>query len=231
MTLVAIHQPTFLPWLGWFDKLARADVLVLLDDVQFPKKGGTWMNRVRMLIAGEPAWVTMPLDRSYHGVVPVREARIDDTKPWREKLVKTLATSYGQAPHFAEVAPVVEEVMKTPTTRVAELNEAGIRRLAEGLRLVPDRLVRQSELGVEGLGTDLLIDVCRAAGGTAYMTGDGADEYLEPERFAEAGLELVIQNFSPPVYPQPVAQHVHGLSSVDALMSCGWDGTARLLER
>ena len=73
MTLVAIHQPTFLPWLGWWDKLVRADRLVLLDDVQFPKKGGTWMNRVRMLVNGEPAWVTVPLDRSYHGVAPVRE--------------------------------------------------------------------------------------------------------------------------------------------------------------
>src|SRR5687767_2336536 len=112
MRVVAIHQPTFLPWLGWFDKLARADILVLLDAVQFPKKGGTWMNRVRMLVTGAPAWVTVPVDRKYHGVLQVREARVDDRKPWRDKVLKTVEASYGAAPHFEEVYPAVEELVR-----------------------------------------------------------------------------------------------------------------------
>src|SRR5205085_9519011 len=94
LRLVAIHQPTFLPWLGWWDKLLRADIFVLLDDVQYPKKGGTWMNRVRMLVNGEPTWVTMPIDRTYHGVRTVREISLDQTKPWRKKILGTLAASY-----------------------------------------------------------------------------------------------------------------------------------------
>jgi hypothetical protein len=229
MTLVAMHQPTFLPWLGWWDKLARADRLVLLDDVQFPKKGGTWMNRVRLLVNGAPAWVTVPVDRSYHGVRTVRETRIDDSKPWRKKIDATLATSYGRAAHFDDVYPLAAALLGLPVDGIAEFNEAGIRRLAAGLELDAGKLVRQSELQVEGAATDLLVNLCRALGGTAYMTGDGSDEYLEPEKFGAAGLELVVQQFSPPRYPQLASDHVPGLSIVDALMNCGWEGTRALL--
>lgn len=227
--LAAIHQPTFLPWLGWWDKLARADVLVVLDDVQFPKKGGTWMNRVRVLANGSPVWLTVPVDRSYHGVRTVREMLIDTSKPWREKILGTLAASYARAPHFEDVYPVVEEIVSLPTDRIMELNEAGLRRIARGLGLDARKLVRQSDLSVSGPGTDLLVELCKAVGGTAYLTGDGAGGYLEPEKFAAAGLGFAEQRFTPPRYPQQSKTYVPGVSVVDALMSCGWDGTAALL--
>jgi hypothetical protein len=229
MTVVAIHQPTFLPWLGWFDKLSRAETLVLLDAVQFPKKGGTWMNRVRMLVNGTPTWVTMPVDRKYHGLLLVREARIDDQKPWRDRILKTVGASYGRSPYFDEVYPQVEELIRLPTDRVAELNEASVRGIATGVGLDTGKLVRQSDLGVEGGGTDLLVALCKALDASSYMTGDGAGEYLEPEKFEAAGIELVEQRFDPPHYPQLADEYVPGLSVVDALMNCGWQGTAALL--
>jgi WbqC-like protein family len=231
MTTVAIHQPTFLPWLGWWDKLVRADVLVLLDDVQFPKKGGSWMNRVRVLVAGEPRWITVPVDRAYHGVRSVREMRIDDSKPWRGQIGATLARAYAEAAHRDDVLPGLEDALAIPTDRVAELNEATIRKIAEQLELDTAKLVRQSDLGVDGTGTDLLISLCRAVDADAYLTGDGADGYLDADRFAEVGLDLVFQEFVPPDYPQLAADHAPGLSIVDALMSCGWSGTRALLAR
>jgi hypothetical protein len=229
MKLVAIHQPTFLPWLGWWDKLMRADVLVLLDDVQFSKKGGTWMNRVRMLVAGEARWVTMPVDRAYTGTRRVREMRIDESKPWRKNIVATIRSSYASAPFAGDVLPVVEEALSAQTDLVAELNEWAIRLLADRLGLDRSKLVRQSQLGASGTGTELLVELCRAVRGDTYLSGDGADEYLLPELFREAGLTLVYQDFKPPPYPQLVPHHVPGLSVIDALMSCGWHGTAELL--
>lgn len=229
MTVVAIHQPTFLPWLGWWDKLTRADVFILLDGVQFPKTGGNWINRVRILVGGEPAWVTVPVDRSFHGVRSVRATLIDDARLWRAQIEAAIAGSYGRSRHFRSVRPVVEACLREPTTRLAELNERAIRRLAEPLGVDTGRLVRQSELGVTGSGTELLVDLCRAAGGDAYLSGDGAGDYLVPELFAEAGLGLVYQEFTPPRYPQASGVHVPGLSIVDALMNCGWDGTAALI--
>lgn len=231
MTLVAAHQPTFLPWLGWWDKLVRADHLVLLDEVQFPKKGGTWMNRVQMLVNGKATWVTVPIDRSYHGVQSVRETLIDDQQPWRKKIEATIAVNYRRAPHFDEVYPVAEELIRLPVDRIGEFNETGIRTIAARLGFDAGKLVRQSDLDAAGAATDLLVDLCRALGGTAYLTGDGSEGYLEPAKFQAAGLELVVQQFTPPCYPQLASEYVPGLSVVDALMSCGWEGTTSLLAR
>jgi hypothetical protein len=229
MTLVAIHQPTFLPWLGWWDKLVRADVLVLLDDVQFSKKGGTWMNRVRMLVGGEPHWMTVPVDRAYTGTRSVREMRIDDSKPWRKNIRATIRSSYARAPFAHEVLPTVEKALAAETDRIAELNEQAIGLFAGQLELDISKLVRQSELGVSGEGTQLLVELCRAVGGDTYLSGDGSDGYLESEMFAAGELALAFQEFTPPRYSQPTADYVPGLSIVDALMNCGWLGTAELL--
>jgi WbqC-like protein family len=230
VTVVAVHQPTFLPWLGWWDKLIRADVFVLLDDVQYPKKGGSWMNRVRILSDGAPRWVTVPVDRAYHGVRSVREMRIDDTEPWRDRVEATIRQAYRAASHVDVVLPVIHDALRAPTERIATLDESAIRMLAGRLELDTSKLVHQSELGVVGTGTDLLVQICRAAGGDAYLSGDGADGYLEEQPFAEAGVELRYQGFLPPVYPQPgVTRHVAGLSLVDAAMNCGWAGTRALL--
>lgn len=231
MTLVAIHQPTFLPWLGWWDKLVRADVMVLLDDVQFPKKGGTWMNRVRLLVGGEPRWVTVPVDRAYTGTRSVHEMRIDESKPWRENLLATIRGSYARAPFAGEGLELVEAALADRTDHVAEFNERTIRLLAENLELDTRKLVHQSELCVSATGTQLLVELCRAVDGDTYLSGDGADGYLEPDLFRSAGLTLAYQEFVPPEYPQPVDGYVAGLSVVDALMSCGSQGTADLLQR
>jgi hypothetical protein len=211
VTLVACHQPNFLPWLGFFDKLRQSDRFVLLDDVQFPRTSrGTYTNRVQLLIGGAPAWLTVPIVRG-EGVQRISEVRVDDRQPWRRKALKTIEMNYAKAPGFAEVMPVVREVLELDTDRIADLNEQAIRRLA------PDqahKLVRQSELGdVDGAATDLLIGLVKAAGGDAYLSGDGADGYQEEPKYAAAGLGFRLQGFHHPDTGAPA-----GLSVVDALM-------------
>jgi hypothetical protein len=210
MTLVACHQPNFLPWLGFFDKLAQSDRFVLLDDVQFPRTSrGTYTNRVQLLIGGAPAWLTVPVVRE--GVQRISEVRVDDRQPWRRKALKTIEMNYAKAPRFGEVMPLVRELLERDTDRIAELNEHAIRRLA------PEhahKLVRQSELGaVDGAATDLLIGLVKAAGGDAYLSGDGADGYQEEPKYAAAGLGFRLQGFRHPDTGTPP-----GLSIVDALM-------------
>ncbi|HYI36485.1 MAG TPA: WbqC family protein [Thermoleophilaceae bacterium] len=227
--VVAIHQPNFLPWLGWFDKLARADAMVLLDDVQFPKKGGTPINRVRMLIGGRPSWVTVPIDRSYHGVRTIAEMRIDQSRGWRETTLRSVTQSYSRAPFFESVMPDLTRVIETDTDSLAELNMAGIRWLAEGLGLDTGRLVLSSGLDAEGTGTDRLIELTRAVGGSAYLAGGGAGGYQEDESFGRAGVKLLSQDFEPRPYPQGTDEHQPGLSTVDAVMHVGFEGAAALL--
>jgi WbqC-like protein family len=227
--VVAIHQPNSLPWLGYFDKIARGDVFVLLDSVQFPKRGGTWANRVKLLVAGEPAWVTVPVVRAYHGLRRIDEMEIDESRPWRRKLLALIEQSYRRAPHFAETMPLVTEVIMQEGPLLADYNEAGVRRLAAAVGLDVAKLVRASSLGVTGAATDLLIEITKKLGGGSYLAGGGAGGYQEDEKFAAAGVQLRYQAFEHPTYPQLTASQQHGLSIVDAMMQCGPDGTARLL--
>jgi WbqC-like protein family len=227
--MVAIHQPNFFPWLGYFNKIARSDVFIVLDNVQFSKKGGTWSNRVRILLGGRPIWITLPVERSFHGVRLVREMRIADG-PWRVRLLRTVRGAYRPAPCFDEVFPVVEELLETPTDMVAELNLTVVRALTSRLGLDPDKLIVASTLGVDGAGTDLLINAVRAVCGGRYLCGGGAQGYQDDERFGPAGIELVQQTFRHPVYPQlGVAEFVPGLSIIDALMNCGFVATRKLI--
>ena len=230
MTLVACHQPNFLPWLGFFDKLARADVLVLLDDVQYPRQGhGTWENRVRFLVGGGARWVTVPVVRSESGVRTVAETRIDDNQPWRRKSLATIEHNYRRAPRFSEIFPLVEEAIHHDAGHLAAFNEHGLRLMAEAMGVDAGKLVRSSTLGVTDRATDRLVALTKAVGGQAYLSGGGAEGYQEEHKYADAGLELRLQDFRPPVYPQLVDDFTPGLSAIDAMMMLGASETGHLL--
>ena len=229
--IVAIHQPTFFPWLGYFNKIARSDVFVVLDSVQFPKKGGTWSNRVKLLLNGQAGWVTMPVDRNYHGVRSYAEMGIDNSSSWRDKLGQTIRTNYGAATHFAEVFPSIEELIRNPTSRLTDYNLSAILYLAKALGVDTAKIVLASEIEAAGTGTDLLISITKGVNGTAYLCGGGASEYQQDEKFAAAGLDLIYQNFKHPVYEQAnTKEFVPGLSVIDVLMNCGFEGTAALVQ-
>lgn len=198
---VAIHQPNFFPWLGFFDKLARADTFVLLDTVKFSK--GSRTNRVEVLVGGKPHWITAPVQRAGIGG-PIRQVRIDEGRDWREKIVKTLRQHYSGSPHL----PLVGELIGDREDRLAHYNEQAIRRLGDTLGITT-AIVRASELNVRGSATELLVDIVRAVGGDAYLAGGGAGGYQQDERFAASGIDLISQDFNAP----------HGLSIIHALLS------------
>jgi hypothetical protein len=230
---VAIHQPTFFPWLGYFDKIVRADVFVVLDHVQFPKsRPGSWLNRVQLSVGGRPAWVTMPVVRTYHGLRRIDEMAIDNTSPWRRKLLQLLRSSYGRAPAFAEVFPIVAPLVENATDCLVDYNLAAIEALCERLGIGTAHLVRSSTLQVAGHATELLVGLVQCVGGRVYLAGGGAGGYQEDALFHAAGLELEYQRFQHPVYAQRGAvDFVPGLSILDALFNCGFADTAALLTR
>jgi hypothetical protein len=229
--LVAIHQPNFFPWLGYFHKLRHADRFVLLDTVQFQKTSGNWGNRVKLLVGGAARWVTLPVVRSYHGFRSFREMVIHPKSAWRDDLLKTLRSNFGRSEQFLNVFPFLEGVIGNPTENLVEFNTFAIRAIAGCLGIDTAKSVLASDLGVAGQGTQLLIELTKAVGGTAYLCGGGSGGYLEPEHFARSGIDLVFQRFSHPHYPQgTVRPFVAGLSCIDALMHCGFAGVAGMLE-
>ena len=230
--LVAVHQPNFFPWLGFFDKLSRADVFILLDDAQFPRSAkGTWTNRVSVLVQGRRHWLTAPVDRS-GGAQPINQVRTAPGAAWKMKLLATLRHSYSRAPRFAEAWKHVEPLVVNPDEMLWRYNLIGIKALAGLLGLDTSKIRLASEFGVAETGTARLAALVLAAGGGSYLCGDGADGYQDDGLFARVGLELRRQNFVHPVYPQSGnAEFVLGLSVLDALFNLGAEGARELINR
>ena len=227
--VVAIHQPNVFPWLGYFNKIVHADVFIILDNVQFQKTGGNWSNRVQIVVNGKAGWMTIPVDRTYHGVRLVREMLIDHG-PWRSKLTHTLRHNYKRAPYFETVFPVLTELINNPADRLAEYNLTAIRALTEALRLDSAKILVGSSLKVNGKATELLIAMVKAVGGTAYFCGGRAGGYQEDETFGAEGVNLIYQDFQHPVYPQGNSTvFIPGLSIIDTLMQCGFPQTRQLI--
>lgn len=219
MTVCAIHQPNFFPWLGYFDKIDRADIFVFLDQVDYPKSGSSmssWCNRVKLSIGGKAAWVSCPVVRE-HGRQPIDRVRIDDKRPWREDLRKILMTNYRRAPNFTDTFQVVESLLAYRTDRLADFNVHVVKTLALYLGYRAE-WIRQSELPpIPETATDRLAAICRQVGADTYLCGGGSSGYQEDEVFARAGIRLVYQNFIPTAYGD-VGRFIPGLSVIDYLM-------------
>ena len=220
MSVCAIHQPNFFPWLGYFDKIRRADHFVFLDGVAYPKSGNSmssWVNRVRIAVNGEAVWIRAPVVRE-SGEQIIRGVRIDDSAPWRDKIVRTLEINYRRAPRFEPCMALMEPLIRHRCEWLADYNVNAVTRLAAALGL-QGKFVRQSALDVKGHSTELLVDLVRALGASTYLSGDGAEGYQQDELFARHGIGLERLNFIPRSYAASAA-FVPGLSVIDFLMHC-----------
>jgi len=231
LKIAAIHQPSFFPWLGFFNKIVRSDVFVILDNVQYPKKGGNWSNRVKIILGGKGEWVTMPINRSYSGMKDVNEIEIDNSRSWNQKMLKTISVNYGKAKFFVEMYPIAEKLLRSPGENLAEYNLTVIHEFCKLLKIDTSHFNRGSAMNVSGNSTDLLVSIVNEAGCNAYMCGGGASKYQEDEKFKRNNIELIYQNFKHPVYDQfNTSEFVPGLSVLDALMNCGSEKTSQLIK-
>lgn len=229
--ICAIHQPNLFPWLGYFAKIAKADVFVFLDGVQFPKTSrGTWTNRVKILTAGEPLWLTCPVKRAETEDI----AHIEMAEPakWRRKAVRTLEHSYGKTPFFRETMDLVDPVFASTTSAIASFNMLAITTLSEALGLTCT-FKRHSDMppGTHRTsGSRRLAAICAHEAADTYLAGDGAGGYEAPEEYQKLGIGFAKNNFAHPTYRQMGRKgFAPGLSILDALFNTGLKETHRLL--
>ena len=228
--VVAIHQPNFFPWLGFFDKILKSDVFVLLDHVQFQKTGGTWTNRVKLLVNHEGHWVTAPIVRNYHGVRAINEMELRADPEWANSVMKTLVQSYSKAAFFRETFDFFEPLIRNSEPMLSKFNIHAIRAIVKQLGIRMEKLCCSSDLSREGSSNEMLISLTKTVGGDTYMCGGGADGYQDPVAFQKNGINLLPQNFKHPHYSQIGApEFVPGLSIIDAAMNVGWSGVQALL--
>jgi WbqC-like protein family len=221
--IVAIHQPNFLPWLGYFYKMACCDVFIILDDAQYTKN--SFINRNRIKTPQGELWLTIPVSPNLGTKICDVTVRHSD---WPDKALKTLRANYGRARHFGDFIPEIEVIFRECPSRLAATNIALIRAIVRGLNLTC-RMVFASELGVEGHGDQRLVELVKAVGGTMYLSGYGGRKYQTEASFSDRGLECRYYDFSPPTYRQLWGEFIPGLSAADALFNCGAEGTRALL--
>jgi hypothetical protein len=225
--VIAIHQPNYLPWLGYFHKIACADAFVFLEAAQYSK--GSYTNRVRILRGGKPAWLTQPIRQGLgQPIAEVGFAAAD----WPRRHLDALRSAYAKAPAFAEAWPALAALYESvPLDSLAAANRHLIEGLARRLRLSA-QFARDDELGVAGLeGDDRLVALVNAvAPGSAYLSGKGGGNYQDPAKFEAAGLTLHYAAFTPTPYAQAGGgTFVPGLSIADALFSLGIEATRALI--
>jgi hypothetical protein len=228
--IVSIHQPNFFPWLGYFDKIVRSDIFIILDSVQFPKTNGTWINRVKLISSGEPRWISAEVDRSYHGVRKINEMNFTKTQVWQQKMIGTLISNYKKAPFFKEMFPFFEGLILHNNTNVAEYNSNIITSIAAMLSINNEKLHWSSKIDHVGSSNELLISLTKEMGGNVYMCGGGADSYQDESIFIHSNIELHRQNFLHPTYLQQTDSFHPGLSIIDAAMNIGWGGLKKILD-
>jgi len=217
--IVSMHQPAYLPWLGYCERIARSDVHVVLDHVQFEKN--SFINRNRVRAAGGCCWLTVPVrTQGRFGRLPIRDVEIDNATDWRRRHWQTLAQHYVRAPHFAEHAAFFREIYARRWTHLAPLCAAITDYVLEQLGIATPR-VAASTLPVSGRKDELVLNICRHLGATTYLSGALGPGYLNMQRFAAADIKVAVQEFHHPVYPQGRGSFEANLAVVDLLFHCG----------
>ena len=215
-----ILQPTYLPWMGYFDLIDKADVFVLFDDVQFV--GRSWQQRNKIRTPQGWIWLTVPISRAAGSRRKISEMQIDNGTDWKETHRKSLGYNYGKAPFFRECMGLLEEIYAQDWQYLCDLNVALVKEMSAMIGLAP-KFVRSSELGGEGLKTDHLISILNRIGADEYISGPAARDYIELDKFRTARIRLYWHQFHHPRYPQLHGEFVPYMSAVDLLLNTGRD--------
>jgi hypothetical protein len=215
--IVAVHQPQYLPWLGYFDKMIQADVFCYLDNVQYKKS--EWQNRNRIKTAQSWQWLTVPV--RYRFPQKINEVEVNNTQKWHKKHLQALITNYSKAPYFKDYLSPLEEFLGKGWELLSELNISLIECLREFLGLDHKPAVPASSLSLSDEPTERLIDICKSVGANTYLCGQDGQKYMDLDRFKENGIRVITQEFKHPVYPQLYSEFQSHLSAVDLLFNCG----------
>jgi hypothetical protein len=217
---LAIHQPQYMAWSGYFHKIASADLFVILDDVQFKKN--EWQHRNRIRTSQGWQWLSVP--NRYRFPQKINEVPVNNEIDWRAKHWHSLLAAYGKAPFFDEYRQDFESFYAQSWNDCAALNIASVKLLCRLLGIAT-AIETSSCHGFEGSATGRLVNICRYFKADMYLSGSGGKEYLDETLFSQAGIRVKYQEFVPPRYPQHWArgdeEFVPGLSAVDLLFNCG----------
>jgi hypothetical protein len=199
---VVILQPSYIPWRGYFDQIRRADLFIFYDDVQYDKHG--WRNRNQIKTAQGKQWLTIPVhSKGVTEGIPIKDVKIDWSKPWAKNHLKALTFAYAKPPHFADYLPWLDFVFARRDEFLADFTIWLTIEITRKLGFANTQFMRSSEIaGIDGQKTDRLIQILQHVGAKHYLSGPSARDYIEDHKFTKAGITLEYIEYNYPDYPQ-----------------------------
>lgn len=214
---VGIIQSSYFPWRGYFDFINSVDLFIFYDDVQYSKNG--WRNRNRLKTAEGLRWITVPV-RGRSLKQQIQHTEIDDREDWRKRHLALFKEAYGNAPFFKQALALLEDLNSVNDKTISELNIRLIKSVCASLEITTP-LKQSSEWNLEGTKTDRLLDLLRQVKAKTYLSGGSADEYLEKDKFREAGIQLEYKTYDYEPYPQLWGAFEGSVSILDLIANCG----------
>lgn len=220
---IVIIQPSFLPWRGYFHLIKRSDIFVFYDDVQYDKN--SWRNRNIIKTGNGSQWITVPVLAKNKFGQKINEAMINNCAGgiWRKKIWNAICYSYSKAEYFNEFLPFLKDIFSKEWHSLSELDIYAIIKICDLLG-IKRKFYRSSELAVQGERVSRLVGICKKLGGTHYISGPSAKNYImNDEDFTNNGIKLEFHNYDYPAYKQLYRDFIPNVSVIDLLFNCGKD--------
>ena len=216
---ISTHQPIFSPWPGFFYKALNSDILVILDDVQFPL-GTTWMSRNRFKFEQGTLWLTVPVKKKGKGLQRIYDVEVSYDRDWRKKHLKSLELAYAFAPYWTDHRNFWETLLEEKKQKLVDINLGVIEYLLKCLG-ISTKIILSSSLNIESSGNERLIEICELHQAETYFAQYEARNYIREDLFKKAGIEVRYLRFYHPVYPQLWGDFIYNLSAWDIIFNCG----------
>ena len=227
--MVAIHQPHYFPWVGYLDKMAKADKFVLMDTVQLEKRSYMMRNRI-VDMGGNIRYLTIITETQNHYNYQYKEIKAKNFKEWTDKQKGILISAYKKSPYFNEIWEAIYPIFIERHEYLCDITIHSID-ILRNLFEIKTPLILQSDLDIDKNAKKgiLILEICKSVGADIYYSGNGAKKYMDNEMFEQEGVHVLYQKFEHPVYKQiGDQQFVQGLSALDMLFNCGIKGAREL---
>jgi hypothetical protein len=216
--IVGIHQPNYLPYLGFFDKMKKSDIFIIYDDAQFNK--GDFQHRNRIRIHHGSKWLTVPVEKKRMPInkIPIQNDTMIKNEKWNEHHLSQIFDNYKKAADFEKYFDALSDIYKEEYDFLAEFNLEIIKFLCNSFQ-INTKMAYSSKFPSNSLSTKRLIELVESVNGDTYLSGPAGTNYLDLEMFKASGIEVIFQDFTHPVYEQQYDGFVANMSAIDALFN------------
>jgi len=214
--IVTIHQPDFLPWLGFFDRWKKSDLFIVLDDVQFIRRG--WQHRDKIKTDNGVKWLTVSINKKGNYLSQLRHIKLNDNIDWKKQHIELIQRVYSKAKNFLNIFENLNNIYLKNHILLIDLNMDFLKYCAQELS-IKTPFIFSSSLNIKSVGTQRLVELINSVGGDKYLTGIGSKEYLKENLFQERNIKVLWQKFEHPVYNQMYGAFEKNLSIIDYLFN------------